>query len=273
MSKQLVEAMGRAYQEIHEKKKTDDEMSSKEKMKKGLYDDNTNDQEDDGEGLDKVQPKAVKKKFKDRKDKDIDNDGDVDSSDKFLHKRRKAVSKAIGEDEDEMNDDEKENGNGKENGDDKKKAKKKNGNGEKDEVEMNPKMESRIRKSLKSVLEANQSPNKDKAEKPEDALKGKGAKDMMEPAKNPKVDDTEEKGHDDASKAGKVTKPAGARGGRDNVRSGDQKVVAPGTAMKKTMEAYAEVQEKWLKLHEPIDGTTEIDPDGKVQDAEEDAKE
>ena len=57
--------------------------------------DNTNDKSDDGEGLDKVQPKAVKKKFKDRKDKDIDNDGDVDSSDKYLHKRRKAVSKAI----------------------------------------------------------------------------------------------------------------------------------------------------------------------------------
>ena len=57
--------------------------------------DNTNDKADDGEGLDKVQPKAVKKKFKDRKDKDIDNDGDVDASDKYLHKRRKAVSKAI----------------------------------------------------------------------------------------------------------------------------------------------------------------------------------
>ena len=57
--------------------------------------DNTNDKSDDGEGLDKVQPKAVKKKFKDRKDKDIDNDGDVDDSDKFLHKRRKAVSKAM----------------------------------------------------------------------------------------------------------------------------------------------------------------------------------
>ena len=28
-------------------------------------------------------------------DKDIDNDGDTDDSDKFLHKRRKAVSKAI----------------------------------------------------------------------------------------------------------------------------------------------------------------------------------
>ena len=47
--------------------------------------------------LDKVNPDAVKKKFKDRKDKDIDNDGDVDSTDKYLHKRRKAISKAMGE--------------------------------------------------------------------------------------------------------------------------------------------------------------------------------
>jgi len=60
--------------------------------------DNTNDVSDDGEGLDKVQPKAVKKKFKDRKDKDIDNDGDTDSSDEFLHKKRKAISKAMKED-------------------------------------------------------------------------------------------------------------------------------------------------------------------------------
>ena len=60
---------------------------------------NKNDKSDDGEGLDAVQPKAVKKKFKDRKDKDIDNDGDVDDSDKFLHKRRKAVSKAVAKEE------------------------------------------------------------------------------------------------------------------------------------------------------------------------------
>ena len=45
--------------------------------------------------LDPVNKDAVKKKFDDRKDKDIDNDGDVDSSDKFLHKKRKAISKAM----------------------------------------------------------------------------------------------------------------------------------------------------------------------------------
>mgnify|MGYP000282891409 FL=1 len=47
------------------------------------------------EEIDPVNPKAVKKKFDDRKDKDIDNDGDEDSSDEYLHKRRKAISKAL----------------------------------------------------------------------------------------------------------------------------------------------------------------------------------
>lgn len=46
-------------------------------------------------GLDPVNKKALKGKHKDRKDGDIDNDGDVDSSDKYLHKRRKAISKAV----------------------------------------------------------------------------------------------------------------------------------------------------------------------------------
>ena len=46
------------------------------------------------EGMDPVNKDAVKKKFDDRKDKDIDNDGDTDSTDKYLHKRRAAISKA-----------------------------------------------------------------------------------------------------------------------------------------------------------------------------------
>lgn len=45
--------------------------------------------------LDPVDPKELKGKHKDREDKDIDNDGDVDSTDKFLHRRRKAITKAI----------------------------------------------------------------------------------------------------------------------------------------------------------------------------------
>ena len=56
------------------------------------------------EKLDPVNKKALKKDFDDRKDKDIDNDGDVDSSDKYLAKRRKAVSKAISKEENELDE-------------------------------------------------------------------------------------------------------------------------------------------------------------------------
>jgi hypothetical protein len=46
--------------------------------------------------LDPVNHKELKGKHANRKDKDIDNDGDVDGSDKYLHMRRKKVSKIIG---------------------------------------------------------------------------------------------------------------------------------------------------------------------------------
>ena len=63
-----------------------------------INDDKNKEVLDEG-GLDAVNKKAVKKKFANRKDKDIDNDGDVDGSDKFLHKRRKAISKKMGKNE------------------------------------------------------------------------------------------------------------------------------------------------------------------------------
>ncbi len=74
-------------------KKAEKEMSKD--VKALASEDASNDKSDDGEGLDKADPKAAKKKFKDRKDKDIDNDGDSDDSDEYLHKRRQAISKAI----------------------------------------------------------------------------------------------------------------------------------------------------------------------------------
>ena len=76
LDKELMD-VAQAYLSMHEKTKSEDA---------------SNDKSDDGDGMDKVDPKAVKKKFSDRKDKDIDNDGDTDDSDEYLHKRRKAIA-------------------------------------------------------------------------------------------------------------------------------------------------------------------------------------
>lgn len=74
-------------------------------LQKALNDDASNDKSDDGDGMDKVDPKAVKKKFKDRKDKDLDNDGDTDDSDEYLHKKRQAISKAVNKEEVDLDED------------------------------------------------------------------------------------------------------------------------------------------------------------------------
>ena len=70
---------------MHSKKKKNEEFESDDEVESG----------DEQPQMDPVNKKALKKKYKDRKDKDIDNDGDEDESDKYLHMRRKAVSKAI----------------------------------------------------------------------------------------------------------------------------------------------------------------------------------
>ena len=46
-------------------------LSMYESKEEVLDETNKNDKSDDGDGLDAVQPKAVKKKFDDRKDKDL----------------------------------------------------------------------------------------------------------------------------------------------------------------------------------------------------------
>lgn len=63
--------------------KMDEKMSSKEKMKRGLYNS-------------KMDPVG-------KADADIDNDGDVDKSDSYLKNRRKAISKAMGKDKVKIN--------------------------------------------------------------------------------------------------------------------------------------------------------------------------
>jgi len=51
------------------------------------------------EGLDNIDDKEAKMKFKDLKDKDIDNDGDVDDSDSYLHNKLGNVAKNVKEEE------------------------------------------------------------------------------------------------------------------------------------------------------------------------------
>ena len=70
MDKKMVNSISKAWQEVYEKKT-----------------------------LDPVDHDELKGKHKDREDGDIDNDGDTDSSDKYLHKKRKAISKAIKKEE------------------------------------------------------------------------------------------------------------------------------------------------------------------------------
>ena len=108
--KEPVDEATKAEMEKKKKKglKADDEDPSDDDSKDDDDDDDddeqeedaSNDKSDDGEGMDKVDPKAAAKKFKDRKDKDIDNDGDTDSTDKYLHKRRKAIGKSMKGDDD-----------------------------------------------------------------------------------------------------------------------------------------------------------------------------
>ena len=127
---------------------------------------------------------------------------------------------------------------------------------DKTEIEMNPKMamgkkdssmeqkESTIREKLLAVLEASRAEKYKGATKPEtmdDKLSGQGAKDMMD---QPKEVEDVKKAQDITTKAGKTGPTAKPRSGGDATRSGDQKIIPPATPLKKTMEAYEQMQKK-----------------------------
>ena len=71
-----------------------------------VYGHDDEDSELEEKELDKVDPSKVEPEddFKDREDKDIDNDGDVDDSDKYLHKKRQAITKAIKKESNSLKD-------------------------------------------------------------------------------------------------------------------------------------------------------------------------
>ena len=265
MDRKLIDSIATAWQEVVEKKRK--------------------------EALDPVDKDELKGKHADRDDKDIDNDGDVDSSDEYLHKRRKAISKNEEIDQDMDKEGMKkcaECGGSSENHDpecskydsaEKKKMSEEDmddksatkalkhdcashvtseqwGYGEcipgehtlveqedgsaivthydvmfEHGVEFDVPVEeltivsekSHLHASKKKVKEgktyAERSKGAAKGETMLDKYKGKAAKDMAKDhdMENPEVDDTEEKGHDDASKAGRVTKLSKLRPGEKRV--------------------------------------------------------
>jgi len=101
-------------------------------------------QQDDGEGLDKVDPKQAKGKFADRKDKDINNDGKSDSTDKYLHARRKAVTKAVEKDDKAQTEKKNEAKSAKD-------VAKGKGTAKQEPVEVNPQMEAAGCKTMKEA--------------------------------------------------------------------------------------------------------------------------
>jgi len=172
------------------------------------------------EAMDPVNHKALKGKHKDRDDTDIDNDGDTDASDKYLHKRRKAISKNVkGGDEVEMNP---------------KKKKDKGAATANADAEM---AESTLPSVYARILE-NRAAHYKKAAPAQDKEDGmapmtKKAKADMEAGA--KMDDTEEKGHVDAAKAGRAG-PARKPRRNDNMK-GDKSVIPSATKMKEAFDA------------------------------------
>ncbi len=166
------------------------------------------------EAMDPVNHKALKGKHADRDDKDIDNDGDADSSDKYLHKRRKAITKNV--------------------------------KGDKDEVEMNPKKTKGNANADNMTVEShspvyarileNRAAHTKGATDPQSAEDGGSpkAKELKKKMDDGKVDSKlsnyDELGHDDVSKAGRAGPSKKPR--RNDNAQGDKAIINPAKATK-----------------------------------------
>ena len=214
MEKETIKNVGQAYLQVQEnqkaalQKKLAKSAASSEKGKaavtlpKAPWDKKEEQKE---AMLDPVDKKQLKGKHADRDDKDIDNDGDVDSSDKYLHKKRKAISKNISK-------------------------------GKSDEVEMNPKktkekdsmtVENTLPPVYAKILGNRAQHYKKAAEaSPQGEGMSPGGKKMKADLEDgAKMNDTEEKGHQDASAAGRKG-PARKPRPNDNMK-GDKAIINP----------------------------------------------
>ena len=200
--------------------------------------------------LDPVDDAENDKKFKDRKDKDIDNDGDVDSSDEYLHKKRKATDDAIdggkkpAKNEEDEGDDEEEKEAPKVAGkkDDKKKVASNAKTAEISKIgedldltdattDLLKMWESAAKKSVKGAT--------DKGEEI-DSKDSPKAKEFTAAHKksDKKIEDNEEDGHDKTFKAQGGTTPKSGKRPQDNA-TGDTQIVKS-TEVKEEVEVLEE---------------------------------
>jgi hypothetical protein len=152
-----------------------------------------------------------------QEDGDVNNDGKKDKTDSYLKNRRKKVSAAISKSKGETATTNPKIDSGK-------------GGSSMEQKEMT------IRDKLMSVLESDRAKHYKgaaEAEPMDNNLKGAGAKQMKaDVMKGAKFDDTEAKGHDDASKAGRITNKSKMRP-NDNAK-GDSKIINPVTDASKS---------------------------------------
>jgi len=222
-----------------------------EKLAKGLSDHKQvaavlrakNEGLDEKKKLDPVDDAENDKKFKDREDKDIDNDGDVDSSDEYLHKKRKATDDAIdggkkpAKNEEDEGDDEEEKEAPKVAGkkDDKKKvasnaktaeiSKIGEGYTTNEEIkgladaitDLHMMWESAAKKSVKGATDTGEEIDSKDSPKAKEFTAAHKKSDK-------KIEDNEEDGHDKTFKAQGGTKPNSGKRVQDNA-TGDTKVV------------------------------------------------